>query len=190
MRKHVAMLSVLVALVAVLGLVGLAGAQDQKPNPVVVIKTNLGVIKIELFADKMPETTKNFLSYVDDKYYEGLTFHRAMPGAMIQGGKYPPSMVPKPAHDEVKAEISPDLQTTRGSVYMIVKGTKDAPTIQNQFVITLRDGRAPAGPFGKVIEGIEVVDKISNVKTGEKGGHDMVPVEPVIMESVTRAETK
>ncbi len=197
MRKHVRMWTVLVASIVLFGLVGLARAQDHPTgqdhpaaNPVVVIKTNMGIIKIELFAGKMPGTTKNFLRNVDGKYYNGLTFHRAMPGSLIQGGKYPASMTPRQARPAVKAETNPDLKSTRGSVQMIVKGTKEAPTIRSQFIIRLRDRSRSPSPFGKVIEGMEVVDKISNVKTGKKGGHSMVPLEPVVMESVTRAETK
>ena len=72
---------------------------------------------------------------------------------------------------------------------MIVKGSKEAPTIRTQFIIALRDG-GWGTPFGKVIEGMEVADKIGNVKTGAKGGHDMVPLEPVVFESVTRIETE
>ena len=191
MRKHVRMWMALVVSIVLFGLAGLGGAQDKPAvNPVVVIKTNMGSIKIELFADKMPETTKNFLKYVDAKFYEGLTFHRVLSGTMIQGGKYPPSMVPKQGATPTKAETNADLKITRGSVCMIVKGTKEAPTISCQFIIRLRDRNKGTSPFGKVIEGMEVVDKIADLKTGQKGGQSKVPVKPVVMESVTRAETK
>ena len=168
-------------------------------NPVVIMTTSEGVIKIELWQDKAPVTVANFLRYTDEKFYDGTIFHRVIPGFMIQGGGFTPDMKQKAAHDPIKTEASASLSNKKGTIAMARTGVVDSATAQ--FFINHADNAArgldhrdntPAGfgyaVFGKVIEGMDVVEKIAAVATGRVSGHDDVPVKPVVIESVRRAE--
>ncbi len=179
------------------GLLGVtASCAGAEKNPVVVMETSMGTIKIELYADKAPGTVKNFLGYVDDKFYDGTVFHRVIPDFMIQGGGFEPGMKEKKTKDSIKNESSNGLSNTRGSIAMARTPEPDSATAQ--FFINVKDNdsldKANAGDgvgycvFGKVTEGMDVVDKIKNVKTTKKGIHKDVPVEDVIIKSVRRAE--
>ncbi|MCS6850103.1 MAG: peptidylprolyl isomerase [Gemmataceae bacterium] len=162
----------------------------------VIMKTSLGTIKIELYPDKAPITVKNFLDYVDEKFYDGTIFHRVIPNFMIQGGGFEPGMKPKKTRGEIKNESSNGLQNMRGTIAMARTSAPDSAT--SQFFINVKDNdfldKANARDgvgycvFGKVIEGMDVVDKIKNVPTASRGGHGDVPVKDVIIESVRRAE--
>ena len=171
------------------------GAAAQK-NPVVLIETSLGNIKVELFADKAPVTVKNFLSYTDDKFYDGTIFHRVIPQFMIQGGGFTPQMQQKKTREAIKNESDNGLSNERGTLAMA--RTPDPDSATSQFFINLKDNifldkaqsrdRVGYCVFGKVIDGMDVVDKIAGVRTGNRGGHQNVPVEPVIIKSVRRAD--
>ncbi|MDW8223773.1 MAG: peptidylprolyl isomerase [Gemmatales bacterium] len=168
--------------------------QPQMENPVIVMETSLGTIRIELFADKAPITVKNFLQYVDDRFYDGLIFHRVIKNFMIQGGGFEPGMKPKKTRPPIRNESANGLSNLRGTIAMA--RTPDPDSATSQFFITVRDNtfldRAQAKDgvgycvFGRVLEGMEVVDKISLVRTTSRAGHNDVPVEDVIIKSVRR----
>jgi cyclophilin family peptidyl-prolyl cis-trans isomerase len=175
-------------------------------NPVVVIETSMGPIKVELFEDKSPITVKNFLNYVDKKFYDGTVFHRVIPGFMIQGGGFEPGMKEKKTEAPIKNEAENGLSNTRGTLAMARTNIPDSATAQ--FFINLKDNafldhganpRSPAGyaVFGKVTDGMNVVDQIKDVatetrriqdaRTGRPGAHENVPKEDVIIKSIRRA---
>ena len=162
-------------------------------NPVVVMETSEGSVQIELWADKAPISVKNFLRYVDDGFFDGTIFHRVITDFMIQGGGMTPDMKQKKTRDPIKNEASADLKNDRGTVAMARTNLVNSAT--SQFFINVVDNaflnhkdKSPMGygyaVFGKVIEGMEVVDKIAEVETTSKGPHGNVPVEPVIIKSV------
>jgi cyclophilin family peptidyl-prolyl cis-trans isomerase len=176
----------------VLGVVAAGGARAA--NPVVVMETSMGTIKIELFADKAPDTVKNFLQYTKDKHYDGVIFHRVIDGFMIQGGGFEPGMKQKKTREPIKNEAANGLSNLRGTIAMARTSDPDSATAQ--FFINVKDNKAldknddSAGycVFGKVIEGMDVVDKIKMVKTGANMGHKDVPVEDVLIKSVKVAD--
>ena len=162
----------------------------------VVLKTNKGDIKIELFADKAPDTVKNFLQYVDQKFYDGTIFHRVIDGFMIQGGGFTADMNQKPTGKPVQNEAGNGVKNTRGTLAMA--RTSDPHSATAQFFINVADNeflnfrsKDVQGygycVFGKVVEGMDVVEKIKGVATGNKGFHQNVPVDAVVIESATRA---
>ncbi len=159
----------------------------------VVISTNHGDITVELFENEAPISVANFLSYVDDGFFDGTIFHRVIPGFMIQGGGMAEDMSQKETKDPIKNEADNGVKNERGTLAMARTSAVDSAT--SQFFINLTDnafldnGARDFGyaVFGKVTEGMDVVDKIAGVETGNRGGHADVPVEPVIMESVRRA---
>ncbi len=160
----------------------------------VVMATSLGDIEIELFPEKAPQTVKNFLGYADDKFYDGLTFHRVIPKFMVQGGGFEPGMKEKKANDPIPCESDNGLSNVRGTVAMARAAKADSAT--SQFFINLVDNKrldfvdANKQPgycvFGKVVAGLDVVDKMAGVKTGMAGGMPDVPVEDVVIKSVRR----
>jgi cyclophilin family peptidyl-prolyl cis-trans isomerase len=163
-------------------------------NPVVVMETSKGTIKIELYPDKAPETVANFLRYVDDKFYDGTIFHRVIPRFMIQGGGMTPDMHEKPTGDPIKNESANGLANNRGTIAMA--RLPDPHSASSQFFINHitnvglnRGERDEWGycVFGKVTDGMDVVDAIAQVQTGNRDGSGNVPVEPVIIKSVRRA---
>ncbi len=176
-----------------LSLLGTAAIQAAD-SPVVVMETSMGKIKIELYPDKAPITVKNFLGYVDDKFYDGTIFHRVIPDFMIQGGGFEPGMTEKKTRDQIKNESSNGLSNTRGTIAMARTSAPDSATAQ--FYINVKDndalnkapGKAGYCVFGKVIDGMDVVEKIRAVPTGNKGPHGDVPKDDVIIKSVRRAD--
>ncbi len=179
-------------LVIPLAISTLASAQD---NPVVVMETNKGSITIELWADKAPITVENFLRYVENDYFDGLIFHRVIPGFMIQGGGFDADMVQKSTYDPIKNEASAAVPNNRGTLAMARTNVVDSAT--SQFFINLVNNdflnhtdETPRGfgyaVFGEVTEGMDVVDSIATVATGtSRGGHQNVPNEPIIITSTT-----
>lgn len=162
-------------------------------RPVVIIETSMGTIKAELWADSAPITVKNFLKYTDEKHYDGLIFHRVMQGFMIQGGGFDPSMKEKPTHAPIKNEASTKKKNNRGTLAMARTRVVDSAT--SQFYINLTNNeflnhrdKTPDGfgycTFGKVLDGMKVVDKIAAVRVGNTAGHQNVPVTPVIIKSI------
>jgi cyclophilin family peptidyl-prolyl cis-trans isomerase len=165
-----------------------ACAADKKP--VVIMETSLGTIKIELDPERAPITVKNFLQYVDDKHYDGTVFHRVIKDFMIQGGGYEPGLKEKKTREPIKNESGNGLSNVRGSIAMARTNQLDSAT--SQFYINTVDNsskldRPKYCVFGKVIEGMDVVDKIRAVETTSKGGHDDVPAKDVVIKSVRRA---
>jgi peptidyl-prolyl cis-trans isomerase B (cyclophilin B) len=167
---------------------------NQAKNPVVTVATNKGNIRIELDAAKAPITTQNFLDYVKDGYYNGLIFHRVIPGFMIQGGGFDSQMKQKGTKAPIKNEAGNGLKNQTGSIAMARTNVVDSATAQffinvkdNDFLNqknTSADGFGYA-VFGQVIEGMDVVRAIEKVKTGNSGMHQDVPVDTVVIESVT-----
>lgn len=168
--------------------VSTALAADDKP--VVVMETSLGTIKIELDPQKAPITVKNFLSYVDDKFYDGTIFHRVISNFMIQGGGFQPGMKQKETKAPIKNESGNGLKNVRGAIAMA--RTSDLNSATAQFYINtvdnLRLDDARYCVFGKVIEGMDVVDKIRRVETRNVGPHGDVPVQDVVIKSVRVAK--
>ncbi|QXE91169.1 peptidylprolyl isomerase [Geomonas subterranea] len=169
----------------------------EEKNPVVVMETSMGTVKIELYKDKAPISVRNFLSYVKDAYYDGTIFHRVIKNFMVQGGGLDENMQPKKTKFAIKNEATNGLKNVRGTLAMARTSVVDSAT--SQFFINVVDnafldhaGKTPDrfgyAVFGQVIEGMDVVDAIRDVKTGNKGGHQDVPVEPVFINSIKLAE--
>jgi cyclophilin family peptidyl-prolyl cis-trans isomerase len=183
----------LLALLA--GLSAVAPAAAQEKNPQVLIETSMGKIKVELFQDKSPVTVKNFLKYVDKKFYDGLIFHRVIPDFMIQGGGFAPGLKKeKETADPIKNEAGNGVKNERGTLAMARTGDPDSATAQffinlkyNDFLdrAKARDGFGYA-VFGRVVEGMDVVDAIAKVETADQGPHEKVPVKDVVIKSIRR----
>lgn len=155
------------------------------------LHTSMGVIALELDAEKAPETVKNFESYVSSGHYDGTIFHRVIDGFMIQGGGFTPDMNQKPTQAPIKNEADNGLKNTKYSIAMA--RTNDPHSATAQFFINVADNgfldfKSPTGNgwgycvFGRVTEGSEVVDQIKAVATGNSGHHQDVPREAVIIE--------
>jgi peptidyl-prolyl cis-trans isomerase B (cyclophilin B) len=158
--------------------------------PQVVMETSLGTIKLELDDAKAPITVANFLAYVDDKFYDNTVFHRVMSDFMIQGGGFEPGMKPKKTKPAIKNEAPNGLSNKPGTIAMARLPDPDSATAQ--FFINVEDNARGLDSqrycvFGKVTEGMDVVDKIKAVSTGRKAGHENVPVQDVVIKSVRRA---
>jgi len=165
-------------------------SQTQGGNPVVIISTSKGDIKVELFKNEAPVTVENFLSYVNDGFYDGTIFHRVIPSFMIQGGGFTPDFAQKPTKAPIKNEANNGLKNDRGTLAMARTQVVDSAT--SQFFINLvnndflNNGARDYGyaVFGKVVDGMDVVDAIAAVPTDNKGMHGNVPTEDVVIESV------
>ena len=162
----------------------------------VKLTTNFGDITLELNAEKAPVTVANFLQYVESGFYDGVIFHRVIDGFMVQGGGFDASMKQKPTKDEIKNEADNGLANDKYTVAMARTSVPDSAS--SQFFINVGDnaflnhtGKNASGwgycVFGKVIAGMDVVDKIRAVKTTSKSGHQDVPAEPVIIEKASLA---
>lgn len=160
----------------------------------VVFETSHGTIKLEMFPEEAPITVENFLQYVDDGHFDGTIFHRVMPGFVIQGGGFTSDMEQKPTRDPIQNEADNGLKNTRGSLSMA--RTQDVNSATCQFFINLVDnefldhGARDFGyaVFARVVDGMDVVDEIAKVQTGNSGFHQNVPVEPVVVSSAKRVE--
>jgi cyclophilin family peptidyl-prolyl cis-trans isomerase len=169
--------------------------QPAPGNPVAVISTTLGDITVELFKDKAPVSTENFLRYAADGFYTGTIFHRVIPGFMIQGGGFTPAMEEKPTRPPIRNEATNGLNNVRGTLGMA--RTQALRSATSQFFINVSDNRfkldhkgySPEdfgyAVFGRVLSGMEVVDKIAATPTRRVGPHEAVPVEPVVIKTVT-----
>lgn len=160
--------------------------------PVVEMRTSLGTLRIELMPSEAPKTVENFLAYVRDGFYDGTIFHRVVPGFVIQGGGFTPEMTEKDTRPPIENEANNGLRNLRGTICMA--RTSDPHSATSQFFVNTKDNPAldfrdesmrgwGYAVFGKVVEGLEVVDAIEKVATTRKGMHDDVPVEPVVIES-------
>ena len=169
----------------------LTGLSAVAANPAVEMKTNQGAVVIELFADKAPKTVANFLKYTEEGFYNGTVFHRVIDGFMVQGGGFTPDMQQKEVRAPIENEAKNGLKNSVGTLSMA--RTSDPNSATAQFFINLvdngmldypgRDGWGYA-VFGKVTQGLDVVQKIAKVKTGNAGMHQNVPSMPVVIESV------
>ncbi len=163
--------------------------------PMVELQTSQGKIVIELNAEKAPKTVENFVKYVNQGFYNDTIFHRVIDGFMIQGGGMTKDMKEKPTSGKIRNEANNGLKNKRGTIVMA--RTPDPHSASSQFFINLVDNafldftseQSPQtwgyAVFGRVVEGMDVVDRIAKVKTGNSGMHQNVPVEPVIIKSVT-----
>jgi peptidyl-prolyl cis-trans isomerase B (cyclophilin B) len=166
-------------------------------NPKVALNTSKGRIVLELYADKAPQTVKNFLAYVDAKYYDGTIFHRVIPNFMIQGGGFTAEMKRKTTRSPIKNEADRGIQNDRGTIAMA--RTNDPHSATAQFFINSKDNgflnhksKTTQGwgytAFGRVVEGMKTVDAISAVKTTQRGPYRDVPAEAVIINSAARVK--
>lgn len=182
------------ALAAVLASPALAAEPAGTPSPAVKLETNMGDIVVRLDAAKAPETVANFLKYVKEGHYDGTIFHRVINNFMIQGGGMTADMKEKPAGKPIKNEAANGLKNTKYTIAMA--RTSDPHSATAQFFINVKDNdfldhKAPSGQgwgyavFGKVIKGQDVVDKIKGVPTGNRGMHQDVPREPVIIKKAS-----
>ena len=173
---------------------GTSGASAQT-NPVVVVETSLGSITIELFQDEAPKSVENFLAYVSDGFYEGTVFHRVIQQFMIQGGGMTADLSPKRTRPPIENEARNGISNERGTLAMARTSIIDSATSQF-FVSTVDNSRSldhrglePSdygyAVFGRVTEGMDVVDTIAAVRTQSQGPHGDVPVEPVVINSIT-----
>ena len=160
-------------------------------QPKVKLQTTLGDIVIQLNTEKAPISAKNFLTYVNEGFYDGTIFHRVIPGFMAQGGGFTTDFTQKTVHDSIKNEADNGLQNTRGTLAMA--RTPDPDSATAQFFINYKDNSSlnhtsptPNGwgyaVFAEVIEGMEVVDAMADVPTGNRGGHQDVPKTDIIIE--------
>lgn len=199
------MLSVKLVLVcvAVVGAVAAGAEAVRAANPVVAVETSMGTFKVELYQDKAPITVKNFLDYVEAKHYDGLIFHRVMgkenngKDFMVQGGGFSPGMKKeKETKAPIKNEAANGVSNVRGTIAMA--RTNDPDSATSQFFINVADNKfldknersAGYAAFGRVVEGMDVVDKMKAVKTHTVGPHGDVPVEDIVIKSVKRVEEK
>jgi peptidyl-prolyl cis-trans isomerase A (cyclophilin A) len=156
------------------------------------METSMGKIKIELFASEAPVSVKNFLDYTNKGFYNGTIFHRVINGFMIQGGGFTTDFNQKPTNAPIKNEAGNGLKNDRGTIAMARTGDPDSATAQFFINVVNNDGLNRPNPdgfgyavFGKLIEGMAVVDKIKAVKTGVTMGMPNVPETPVVIKSVT-----
>lgn len=164
-------------------------------NPQVVMETSHGTIQIELFEEQAPISVANFLAYVDEGFFDGTIFHRVIPNFMIQGGGFTPGMSQKPTKAPIQNESGNGLANDRGTLAMARTNVPDSAT--SQFFINVKDNafldkaNSPDGVgycvFGKVTDGMDVVDQIKEVDRGRAGMHDDVPKTDVVIQSVKRA---
>ena len=160
----------------------------------VILETSMGVIKIELYPDKAPVSVKNFLAYVKEGHYDGTIFHRVIPGFMVQGGGFARDMSQKATRESIKNEADNGLKNDRGTLAMARTSVVDSATAQF-FINTVNNdflnhrAKTPQGygyaVFGKVTEGMDVVDKIAAAKTGTVKGHGDVPLQAITLDKVT-----
>lgn len=199
MKSLVFVLTLLVGILSVnaeQGVKKVEKSSKEVEKMMVVIETSMGTITAELYENASPVTVKNFLAYVDSKFYDKTIFHRVIDGFMIQGGGFDSKMVQKkPTHGPIKNEADNRLSNKRGTLAMARTMIVDSATCQ--FFINQRDNtfldfksRTDQGfgycVFGNVVEGMEVVDAIAKVRTGFSGPHQNVPVEPVVITSIRR----
>ncbi len=182
----------LIAMLVILTVSFSAVAAD---NPKVVLETSKGKIVLELYADKAPQTVKNFLTYVDAGYYNGTIFHRVISGFMIQGGGFTADMKKKSARKPIRNEADNKVRNQRGTIAMARTSAPHSAaaqffinTVDNDFLNHKNKTSQGWGyaVFGRVAEGMAVVDSISAVKTGNRAGYRDVPSEAVVITSAQR----
>ncbi len=162
-------------------------ASNKKDNSIVILETNRGQLTLELFDTDRPKTVKNFLRYVKEGFYNDTVFHRVIPNFVIQGGAFTKELAKKKTHKPIKNESSKDLENTRGSIAMTRLSSPNSAS--SQFFINLKDNRQfnyreynPGyAVFGRIKEGMKIVDNIAKTKTGNVGMFRDVPIDAVII---------
>lgn len=157
-------------------------------------QTSLGDFTIELYPQEAPQTVENFLRYVDEEFFDGTVFHRVIPGFVIQGGGLTADLRPKQTHEPIANEAHNGLKNKRGTLSMARTNEVDSAT--SQFFVNIADndfldhkpGSYGYAVFGRVTEGMDVIDGIAAVATGRRRGHDDVPLEDVTVHSARRLE--
>ncbi len=193
------MRAMIFCLLGIVGLTQIARGQSSGDAPRVILETNRGNITVELYPDKAPKSVENFLGYVDEGFYSGTVFHRVIDGFMIQGGGFTADMTKKPTKNGITNEADNGLKNSRGTIAMA--RTTDPHSATSQFFINTVDnapldhtGKTPAGwgytVFGKVVDGMDVVDAIAKVPTGTMGPFRDIPSESVVILSAQRAESE
>jgi peptidyl-prolyl cis-trans isomerase A (cyclophilin A) len=156
--------------------------------------TTQGDFTVELFTEEAPISSENFLNYVDSGFFDGLIFHRVIPGFMIQGGGFSPDMKQKEGNEPIENEAKNGKKNLRGTLSMA--RTNDINSATSQFFVNLKDndfldnkpGSFGYAVFGQVTSGMDVIDAIAKVKTGRKGHHDDVPLEAVVINKAARVD--
>ena len=176
-------------------LAGSAFAAEGAKNPTLLLETSLGTVKVELFQKEAPISVKNFLDYAKSGFYNGTIFHRVIPGFMIQGGGFTADMHQKQSKAPIKNEAANGLKNDRGTLAMARTSAPDSASSQFFINVVNNDGLNRPSPdgfgyavFGKVISGMDVVDKIAATQTGMQMGFADVPVTPVIIKAVKLAK--
>lgn len=166
-------------------------------NPQLEVKTSMGTVTIELYQDKAPKSVENFLQYAKDDFFNGTIFHRVIPDFMIQGGGFTPELKQKETRAPIQNEAKNGLKNETGTLAMARTG--DPHSASAQFFINLKDNGFLDYPsrdgwgyavFGKVVKGLDIVQKIATVPTGNAGPHQNVPTAPVLIESVKLLPTR
>nr|WP_315233693.1 peptidylprolyl isomerase [uncultured Albidiferax sp.] len=169
-----------------------AGSAFAADAPRVKFSTSMGEFVVEVYPDKAPKTVENFLQYAKDKFYDGTIFHRVMDGFMVQGGGFTADMQQKPTRPPVPLEASNGLKNDRGTIAMARTGNPNSATAQ--FFINVQNNASLNAPspdgygytvFGKVVSGMEVIDKIRVAPTGSKGPFQNVPLTTISIQSAT-----
>ncbi len=193
MTKHaLKLLSQFILLCCAAGAATLAEATKQR-NIHVQIQTNYGNITLELYPKQAPATVANFLKYAESGFYDDTIFHRVIPGFVVQGGGFDKNMIQKKTNPPIVNESDNGLKNKRGTLSMARTTMPDSAT--SQFFINLKDnpsldfqpGRPGYAVFAKIIDGMDVVDEMAKVKTGNHGFHENVPAKPII---ITRISVK
>jgi len=196
-RRFAVVIAVAVLALVSVGASALAKGKSKKTPPVLVeVKTSLGSFRVELYPDKAPKTVENFLQYVDAGFYDATVFHRVIADFMIQGGGFDKDLNKKPTRDPITNEAKGALSNKRGTIAMA--RTSDPHSATAQFFVNVKDnpnldaskkeGGHGYTAFGKVVAGMDVVDKIKAVPTGYAGGMGDVPTTPVVIESIRRVK--
>lgn len=197
MSRFIAILGLLLSLNYLPGS-ALAGDKPSGEKPVTVrVETNMGAIVLELDSEKAPVSVENFIEYAKSGHYDGTVFHRVIPGFMIQGGGFVPGMTQKDTREPIKNEADNGLKNNTGTIAMA--RTPDPNSATSQFFINVKDNDflnyrdpTPQGwgyaVFGKVVDGMDIVQSIEKVSTGQSGMHQDVPIEDVVIEKVTIIE--
>ena len=191
MRAQWSLPSILLGVAALMLSSVLIGDDSKGETRMVTLTTSLGAIELQLDAGSAPKTVSNFITYVEDGYYDGTLFHRVIPNFMIQGGGMRAGLVENPTRAPIQNEADNGLKNLRGTIAMARTGDPHSATAQ--FFINLKDNsfldhteKSPAGwgyaVFGQVISGMDVVDRIASVETGSVGYHENVPIDDVIIE--------
>jgi len=185
----------LVLAIAIFHLAGMSAMAGE--NPKVRMTTSMGVIEIQLNADKAPQTVANFLRYVKEGFYSGTIFHRVIPNFMIQGGGFSEKMSKKGTHAAIRNEADNGLRNTVGTIAMARTGNPHSATGQffintkNNNFLNFREKNTRGwgyAVFGSVIKGMDVVRKIEAVETGNRFGMQNVPLQPVLIKSIKLLE--